>query len=167
MKFFICLIVILVFLVGAIPLRYSRNHHNYNGETNAAAALKTYSGAQAIYQKANYGPANDLAEKRYAPSFCMLGGKRAHHNTAGTSLRLLPDVFANATQMNGYQGDYFIDGVVSNPEKECSLFAVPCIYGKTGFHSYWMDQSGLVRMKDLGGRVPTPVEIIDDTWVVP
>jgi len=138
-------------------------------ESNAAAALKIYEGAQTNYKKNNYGgvPANGLTPWQFAPSFKFLGGKNAHKSGKGTPLTLIPDVFANSTKETGYMGYYFIDGKVENLLHEYSLFAVPNKYVQSGTNCYWINQEGIVRMKNMSGKIPTPDLIIDDAWVVP
>lgn len=128
-------------------------------EANAVAALKTYATAQKAWKKANYG-----GDGGYCKTFKAL-----------YSRELIPKIMADATSMRiGYQGYYFIDAKVENSLYEFGLFATPCIYGKTGANTFYVDTTGTVLMKDLGqgeenswGQRPAPDLKPDDTWVAP
>jgi len=164
------IVVAIIAIIAAIAIPNLMESRMQANETNAAAACKTYGGAQAIFKKANYGglAANGLTTKAYAPNFAKLGGTAAHVNGAGTLLTLIPDVFANATTAAGYQGYFFTNStLIANWVYEYALYGDPNAYAKTGANSYWIDTQGVVRMKDLGGTQSGGSNAIDTTWVVP
>jgi len=141
-------------------------------ETNAATSLRTYATAQYIYKKGDFSNNGQQVgdRKSYATNFASLGGKSAHKKANGEPIKLIPDAFADATSTNGYNGYYFIKQTspkIENWTWEFGLYAVPCSYGKTGIHTFHIDSAGIVKMKDLGGRLPDRWTTIDKTWIIP
>lgn len=161
--------VAVISIIAAIAIPNLLESRMQANEANAVAALKQYSVAQAIFMKANYGgvAANGLQAKQYCPDFSRLGGENAYVNGGGNKLELIPSVFAEATSPAiGYQGYFFINAKV-NYTNEYGLYAVPCVYEKTGINTYYIDGKGTVFMKDLGGELPNPEAKPDNTWVIP
>ncbi len=160
-------------IIAAIAIPNLLESRMQANEINAIAALKCYATAQATFKKANYAQAAGLRPKVYCPDFRRLGGPAAYKKASGARLELIPGAFAMADSPNrGYQGYYFInDPNIRNGLYEFGLYAVPCVYDKTGINTYYIDTKGTVFMKDLGGKVPGKgggaYRRGDNTWVVP
>lgn len=167
------IVVAIIAIIAAIAIPNLMESRMQTNETNAAASLKTYGAAQNIYKKANYSNNGKqaLASKSYCPDFKFLGGAAAHLKGDGSKLKLIPDVFADATLAVGYNGYFFTNQTgpaIASWVNEYGLYADPCAYGKTGVNTFHMDTQGVVLMKDLGGTASGgSVASIDTTWVLP
>lgn len=163
------IVVAIIAIIAAIAIPNLLESKIQANETNAVAALKQYGTAQNTYMKANYSniPANLGQPKMYTNAFTTLGGAGAHQNAAGTLLTLIPAVFAEATQANGFQGYFFTDDAnVTNWTYEYGLYADPCLYEKSGNNSYHIGTQGTVVMDDLAGANSGGNANVS-TWTVP
>ena len=134
-------------------------------EYGAISALKQCATAQQMYGKRNFSAANSGRPNEYCRSFRQLGGPRADKGPDGTRLELVNHVHAAATSpTSGYQGYYYIDAAVSDPATQYGLFAVPCVYGGPHTLTLYIDQTGTVMEKDMGGQAATASTSIDSSW---
>lgn len=153
---------LLLFAAIAIPnLLESRIQIN---EDHTIAVLQAYAAAQETFRKANYSAQIDPAKiQGYCEDFPQL-----YYLTVDDPphpLALIPKAMADATSSeNGYRGYYFVSG--KTDATHFALWAVPVRYGQSGIHTYYIDQEGQVRGKDLGGKTfpagewPMP----DESW---
>jgi len=161
-------------------------------ERNAATALKAYASAQALFIKNKYSllagaepymdsPSNtapssfayDESIPMYAYPFSDLYYVRNKANGTSVPISLISEKFANAAiSQNAYNGYYFFHGIVKKPDTlKFDLYATPAQYGIDGHYTFYIDQSGIIKMTDLkkslsNGEVKSIDPFSDPRWKV-
>ena len=156
---------------GVILAREDERIRHYSGsESYAIAVLRGYLGAQGTFQRVDrYGKgklvyANYLDGKGF-PDLFRVGGPLEEPD--GTEITLMSRCFARATSpATAMYGYWFVEitadafsGKPYDYTQDCGLCAVPAVYGETGRHTFVVDLTGTVWMKDNGGR---PVQAYPD-----
>ena len=150
---------------------------HWEGDGRIISALRAYDGAQRVFMKGRYSlkahrgefasfeddvfpppepEAYDAEKPMYAHPFFDLH-RLARDETKTEPGEWLHESVARAhTPERPYQGYWFTAGMVQAPHAEkFDLMATPVDYGVTGTLTYYIDQQGTVRQRDLG-RTLTP-----------
>jgi len=164
------IVVAIIAIIAAIAIPNLLRSRMQANESNAVAALKTYAANQSIFKKSNFSVRNGEQNQMYAQPFTELFTTTVN----GTPVELIPKVFSDATSTtSGYQGYFFVDDAAkTNTQWTFGLFAHPCAYDNSGLNSYWIDEKGVVKGKDLGTAGSTVNSSItedtrDSSWFVP
>jgi len=165
------IVVAIIAVIAAIAIPNLLESRMQANEASAIGALKQYATSQTAYKRSNYGPANGLATQSYCPNFSNLGGPTAHVKSSGNPIDMIPPPLAAATTTTtGFQGYYFTNDANLPPGEwvyDFGLYGDPCVYGRSGINTYYINGKGTVLMKDLGGVGSGGTATVDSSWVVP
>lgn len=123
-------------------------------ESRIMDALNLYVAAQKKYKEEGYSykvfHAKD-GSSEYSASISRLCNIPIDNSSR---IHLLPTEIADSTSWDRvYCGYYFRDSDKRlDPKNEFGVMAIPCDYGKSGTNTYWVDQTGVVRLMDRKGQ---------------
>jgi len=131
-------------LVGGIVIPQVLHSHIAAGENAAIAALINLSEAETAYRE-RY---RDIG---FAPAIGALAVSREKHCNPSPQQACMVEYGLARNEGKPFRGYYFVD--LAGPETPRATFmiaAVPAQYGRTGFRSFCVIESGVPRYKDLG-----------------
>jgi len=148
------IVVAIVIIVAVVAVPGVLQTAKSDNQQKAISALKAYYDAQ--YQFKDRG----LKKRADNPSISLFARPFSELSRYGEqNLGLVSPEFAAAVDAHhGFNGYYFADDprVPPGSESVFGLFAVPCLYGKTGDFVYFIDGAGKIHEKDPGAQINTP-----------
>ena len=148
------IVVAIVVIVAVVAVPNILQTAKSDNQQKAINYLEKYHEAQGFFRmQAIKKKSDDPNTGLYARPFGEL------YKYGDTAVDLMGLEFAEAVDAHhGLNGYYFADDPRVPPQSESAfgLFAIPCLYGKTGDFVYYIDQNGAVLEKDPGAQVNTP-----------